>query len=95
MTDAPTMNDVARDAGVSLKTVSRFVNGETNINAAMAARIAEAIKALGYRRNLAAASIRPGGDEQDSRLIIGDLANPYYSGSLKQSKATPEIAATW
>jgi LacI family transcriptional regulator len=80
MTDAPTMNDVARDAGVSLKTVSRFVNGETNINAAMAARIAEAIKALGYRRNLAAASIRPGGTSKTLGLIIGDLANPYYSG---------------
>lgn len=80
MADAPTMNDVAREAIVSLKTVSRFVNGETNINPAMAARIAEAITALGYRRNLAAASIRPGGTSKTLGLIISDLANPYYSG---------------
>ncbi|MGA1836448.1 LacI family DNA-binding transcriptional regulator [Herbiconiux sp. 11R-BC] len=76
---APTMNDVAREAGVALKTVSRFVNGETNINPAMAARIAAAITALGYRRNLAAASIRPGWTSRTLGLVISDLANPYYS----------------
>ncbi|MHA7984295.1 LacI family DNA-binding transcriptional regulator [Rathayibacter sp. CAU 1779] len=73
------MNDVAREAGVSLKTVSRFVNGETNIDPALAARIAAAITQLGYRRNLAAASIRPGWTSKMLGLIISDLANPYYS----------------
>ena len=56
----PTMVDVARLAGVGLKTVSRYVNGEQNINPELATRIAKAISDLGYRRNLAAASIRPG-----------------------------------
>ena len=56
----PTMNDVARVARVALKTVSRYVNGETNINPELAGRIAAAIDELGYRRNLAAASVRPG-----------------------------------
>lgn len=79
MAGTPTMNDVAREAGVALKTVSRFVNGETNINPAMATRIAEAIGNLGYRRNLAAASIRPGWTSKTLGLIISDLANPYYS----------------
>lgn len=79
MAGIPTMNDVARKAGVALKTVSRFVNGETNINPAMAARIADAIAELGYRRNLAAASIRPGWTSKTLGLIISDLANPYYS----------------
>lgn len=79
MAGAPTMNDVAREAGVGLKTVSRYVNGETNINPAMAGRIADAIAALGYRRNLAAASIRPGWTSKTLGLIISDIANPYYS----------------
>lgn len=79
MAGIPTMKDVAREAGVALKTVSRFVNGETNINPAMAARIADAIATLGYRRNLAAASIRPGWTSKTLGLIISDLANPYYS----------------
>jgi LacI family transcriptional regulator len=73
------MNDVAREANVALKTVSRFVNGETNINPAMAARIAQAIAKLGYRRNLAAASLRPGRTSKILGLITSDLANPYFS----------------
>ena len=75
----PTMNDVAREAGVALKTVSRFVNGATNIDPVLSARIGEAIATLGYRRNLAAASIRPGRTSAVIGMIIGDLANPYYS----------------
>jgi LacI family transcriptional regulator len=73
------MNDVAREAGVALKTVSRFVNGATNIDPVLAARIDGAIHTLGYRRNLAAASIRPGRSSGVIGMIIGDLANPYYS----------------
>ena len=79
MPRSPTMNDVAREANVSLKTVSRFVNGETNISPVLAARIARSIDDLGYRRNLAAASIRPGWTSKVLGLIISDLANPYYS----------------
>ncbi|MGV9195305.1 LacI family DNA-binding transcriptional regulator [Microbacterium sp. MC2] len=73
------MNDVARVAGVALKTVSRYVNGETNINPQLAARIGAAIEELGYRRNLAAASIRPGWTSKILGLVISDLSNPYYS----------------
>lgn len=73
------MNDVAREARVGLKTVSRFVNGQTNIDPELADRIATAIATIGYRRNLAAASIRPGWTSKTIGLVISDLANPYYS----------------
>ncbi|MCS5720091.1 LacI family transcriptional regulator [Herbiconiux sp. CPCC 205763] len=75
----PTMNDVAAAAGVSLKTVSRHVNGATNIDPALAERISAAIVALGYRHNLAAASIRPGRSAKVVGLVISDLANPYWA----------------
>ncbi|OJU39005.1 MAG: LacI family transcriptional regulator [Microbacterium sp. 69-10] len=84
MSTSPTMNDVARAAGVALKTVSRYVNGETNINPLLAERIGAAIVELGYRRNLAAASIRPGWTSKMLGLVISDLSNPYYS-ALTQS----------
>ncbi len=79
VTSRPTMNDVAREAGVALKTVSRYVNGETNINSVMAERIAEAIAHLGYRRNLSAASLRPGWTSRTIGLVISDLANPHWA----------------
>jgi len=75
----PTMKDVAAAAGVSLKTVSRHVNGATNIDPELAARIRDAIVALDYRHNLAAASIRPGRSAKVIGLVISDLANPYWS----------------
>lgn len=83
---APTMNDVAAHAGVGLKTVSRYVNGETNIRPDLAERIAEAISALGYRRNLAAASLRPGQRSGVIGLIIGDLGNPYWSSVARAAE---------
>lgn len=86
--DTPTMNDVAREANVALKTVSRFVNGEQNINPQMAKRIAAAILKLGYRRNLAAASIRPGWTSKILGLITSDLANPYYSALTRAVEQT-------
>ncbi len=79
MPHSPTMVDVARLARVGTKTVSRYVNGETNIDPDLVERIRQAIATLGYRRNLAAASIRPGWTSRVLGLVISDLANPYYS----------------
>lgn len=87
-TATPTMNDVARAAGVSLKTVSRYVNGETNIDPVLVDRIGTAIEKLGYRRNLVAASIRPGWTSKTLGLIIVDVANPYYSALTRAVEET-------
>src|SRR5207253_7507021 len=47
----PTMSDVAAEAGVSLKTVSRVVNSEPGVSGSTALRVQEAIQRLGFRRN--------------------------------------------
>ena len=46
----PTMIDVAREAGVALKTVSRVVNDEPGVHPATAERVNRAIARLRYRR---------------------------------------------
>lgn len=53
-----TVHDVARRAGVSIKTVSRVINKEPNVRAATQAKVEDAMKALGYRRNFAARRLR-------------------------------------
>jgi LacI family transcriptional regulator len=58
MAQRPTMNDVARTAGVSLKTVSRVVNGETTAAPALVARVQAAVASLDYRPNLGASLLR-------------------------------------
>jgi DNA-binding LacI/PurR family transcriptional regulator len=51
------MVDVARLAGVSQQTVSRVVNGHTNVAPEIRQRVEEAIAQLRYRRNSAARSL--------------------------------------
>ena len=48
------MADVAALARVSHQTVSRVVNGDSRVRPATAQRVNEAIRELGYRRNIAA-----------------------------------------
>lgn len=73
----PTMVDVAADAGVSLKTVSRVINAEPNVDAAMAARVTASVERLGYHRNALAASLRSG-TRDTIGFVSADLSNTFY-----------------
>jgi len=72
------MRDVASTAGVSLKTVSRVVNGEAGVRTDTAARVEAAIARLGFSRNDLARSLRHG-RANALGLVIEDVANPFYS----------------
>jgi LacI family transcriptional regulator len=75
----PTMRDVARRAGVSLKTVSRVVNGEDGVRPDTTEKVNAAISALGFRRNDIARALRGGKRTRSLGLVIKDVANPFYS----------------
>lgn len=75
----PTMRDVARTAGVSLKTVSRVVNGEEGVRPDTTEKVNAAIAALGFRRNDIARALRGGKRTRSLGLVIKDVANPFYS----------------
>jgi LacI family transcriptional regulator len=75
----PTMRDVARHAGVSLKTVSRVVNGEVGVRPDTAEKVNAAMTALGFRRNDIARALRGGKRTRSLGLVIKDVANPFYS----------------
>jgi len=74
----PTMKDVAAAAGVSLKTVSRVVNGEGHVNDDLRESVLEAITALGFRRNAGARGLRQG-HSSSIGLVLEDVADPFYS----------------
>jgi len=69
------MKDVARRAGVALKTVSRVVNGEAGVTAATAGRVQGAIEELGFRRNESARLLRTG-RTATLGFIAEDTADP-------------------
>jgi LacI family transcriptional regulator len=77
------MSDVARVAGVSLKTVSRVVNGEPGVSPETCKRVRVAIETLGFRRNEAARALRQGRVSRTLGLVIEDLANPFYFGIVR------------
>jgi LacI family transcriptional regulator len=52
-----TINDVAALARVSIKTVSRVMNGEAHVRPQMRERVMRAVEALKYRPNIAARSL--------------------------------------
>ncbi|MGL5011699.1 MAG: LacI family DNA-binding transcriptional regulator [Paracoccaceae bacterium] len=53
----PTVNDIAREAGVSLATVDRVLNARPGVRAKTIHAVNEAIRSLGYVRNVAAANL--------------------------------------
>ena len=73
------MKDVAALAGVSLSTVSRVVNNSP-VDPALARRVEDAVRRLGYRRDAAAAGLRRADRASASiGLIVDDVANPFFS----------------
>lgn len=76
----PTMRDVAAHAGVSLKTVSRVVNAEAGVSAALAGRVRAAVRDLDYRPHAGASNLRrAGGKTATIGLLLEDVANPFSS----------------
>jgi LacI family transcriptional regulator len=72
------MRDVARSAGVSLKTVSRVVNGETTVAPDLVARVRAAVESLNYRPHMGASMLR----RNDRRtgtigLLLPDVSSPF------------------
>lgn len=78
------MRDVAALAGVSLKTVSRVVNGESTVAPALAARVRRAAVQLDYSPNLAARSLRiSSGRTRTVGVVLEDIANPFSSAVVR------------
>ena len=74
------MRDVAALAKVSIKTVSRVVNGESGVSPALARRVAAASERLNYRHNLTASSLRRSdGRSATIGVVLEDVANPFSS----------------
>ena len=77
-TGRPTMHEVARVAGVSHATVSRVLNGHTNVAPATARAVADAIITTGYVPNRAARSLRV--QSTDTVVLVArEKADVFYS----------------
>ena len=78
-TSPVTLHDVAREAGVSLATASRTLNGsERNVKESNRQLVLAAAERLGYTANTSAQAVARG-TTTTVALLVGDIADPYFS----------------
>lgn len=73
----PTVYDVALEAGVSVMTVSRVVNGTGYVSQKTRERVLQAIEKLGYRPNAMARGLVTRRSNSIG-VIISDITNPFF-----------------
>lgn len=73
-----TLHDVAKAAGVSIKTVSNVIHNHPNVTEKTRTKVEAAIEALSYSPNLSARSLRSGKTNVIG-LAIPELLNSYFT----------------
>lgn len=79
---AATIQDVAREAGVSVATVSRVINKSPSVTASTREVVLSVIKKLNYQPNLLGRNLR----RTETRLILvllQNMSNPFYARIVK------------
>ncbi len=73
-----TIKNVAAAAGVSYQTVSRAINGYTDINAETRQKVLQIAEELGYRPNRLAGGLRSA-QSKAIGLVVSDLENGFFA----------------
>lgn len=77
-----TIKDVAREAGVSVATVSRVINQSPKAGKSSIEAVTKAMKKLGYRPNATARALV----SQSSNtvgVLVGDVSDPFFGTMVK------------
>ena len=80
-TKTPTLVDVARHAGVSLKTASRVLNNEPDVSAETAARVRAVMEKLDFRPNLLARGLKTR-TSLAIGMIVPDISDPFAAVAI-------------
>lgn len=86
-----TIRDVAKKAGVSVATVSRFLNGNGYVSQEAAAAVKSAVKELDYELNTVARSLTTKKSNLIG-LILPDITNPFFP---ELARAVEDVALTY
>ncbi len=85
-----TIDDVAREVGVSDMTVSRAMNGMPGLGSETRERVLEAAKRLGYRPSRVARALASR-RSTSLGIVLPDMANPFFA---ILAKAATDVART-
>ncbi len=78
----PGIKDVAREAGVSVGTVSNVINRPDSVSPETKERVRAVIKRLGYVRSESARQLRAGRSRIMALLVL-DAGNPFFAGIVR------------
>ncbi len=84
------ISDVAREAGVSIGTVSAVINGKSTVKSSTRQRVTRAIKELNFRPQGKAQNLKNSEDRRNIALVIKQLDNPFYTAVAKGVKEYAE-----
>jgi len=88
---APSIYDVAREAKVSVFTVSAVINETGRVSATLSRRVEAAVRKLNYRPNLLARSLA----KQQTHtfgMIVTDIANPFFPAIVRAAEDAAQKA---
>ena len=82
-----TIKDVAREAKVSVATVSRVINNIPTVDSELRMRVEQAIDKLGFKPNQIAKSLK-----QDVTntvgIVVADISNSFFNGVIREIEKT-------
>ena len=88
------LKDLAQECGVSVATVSKALNGQSDISEATRTRVREAARRMGYVPNMAARSMKTNRTYNIGVLFVDErqsgLAHEYFSAVLDSFKVRAE-----
>ena len=85
-----TIKDVAREAGLSVATVSRVLNGTDKVTEASAKRVRDAVEKLGYSPNFLGRNLR----KRETNVILVIMPNSEHSLYMKICAGMQAFAQT-
>ena len=87
---ATSIKDVAREAGVSIATVSRVLNDIDVVNEDTKKKVLDAIKKLGYRPNIVARSLKTQRTKTIG-ILIPDISSQFYPEIVRGAEDVSNI----
>lgn len=88
---AASIKEVARQAGVSLGTVSNVLNRPGMVSPVTRQRVLDAIAELGFVRNDSARQLRAG-RSRTVAIVVLDVANPFFTDVVRGAEGVVEEA---
>jgi len=77
-----TIKEIAREAGVSISTVSRVINSTTPVSESLKSRVIKAIEKLGYTPDHIARGLRKG-QTGVVGFVLPDISNPFFATTAR------------